>query len=93
MSCNVPNVILYFFVVNCPHQVPPPVTIMTRPFFYESGIALGTCDKVPMAKMIIVKDISIISHLFPLDWVRTSTHPYLQQLKQHALDIKLYKAK
>ena len=79
MSSNVPNVILYFFVVNiqlCPHQIAPPVTIMTRPFLYESGIALGiTCDKVPMAKMITVKDISIISHSFPLDWARTSTHP------------------
>ena len=38
--------------------------------------ALGiTCDKVPMAKMITVKDISIISQSFPLDWARTSTDP------------------
>ena len=54
------------FLVNiqlCPHQVAPPVQIMPRPFFHERGIACGTtCDKVPMAKMDTVKDLSIISH-------------------------------
>ena len=79
MSFNVPNVILYFFLVNfqlCPNQVAPPVNIMPRQFFYELGIALGTtCDNVSMAKMITVKDIGIISHSFPLDWARTSTDP------------------
>ena len=62
------NVILSFFKVNirlCPHQVAPPVKIMPRPFFHERGIACGTtCDKVPMAKMITVKDLIIISHSY-----------------------------
>ena len=79
MSFNVPNMILYFFLVTfqlCRHHVAPPVNIMTRPFFYELGIALGTtCVNVPMAKMITVKDIGIISQSFPLDWARTSTDP------------------
>ena len=64
------NVILSFYLINiqlCPHQVAPPVKIMPRPFFHERGIACGTtCDKVPMAKMITVKDLSIISHSYKL---------------------------
>ena len=56
------------FLVNiqlCPYQVAPPVKIMPCPFFHELGIALGiTCDKVPMAKMITVKDLIIISHSY-----------------------------
>ena len=62
------NVIFIIFSVNirlCPHQVAPPVKIMPRPFFHERGIACGTtCGKVPMAKMITVKDLSIISHSY-----------------------------
>ena len=73
------SVILSFFLVNiqlCPLQVVPSVKIMTRPFFRERGIALGTtCDNMPMAKMIPVKDISIISLSFTLDWALTSMHP------------------
>ena len=49
----------------CPHPVAPPVKIMPRPFFHERGIACGTtCSKVPMAKMITVKDLIIISHSY-----------------------------
>ena len=44
-----------------PYQVTPPVKIMPRPFFYERGI---TCDKVPLAKMITVKDVIVISHSY-----------------------------
>ena len=62
------NVIVSFFLVNiqlCPHQVAPPVKIMPRPFFHERGIACGkTCGKVPMAKMITMKDLIIISHSY-----------------------------
>ena len=58
----------HFFLVNirlCPHQVAPPVKIMPRPFFHERGIASGTTSgKVPMAKMITVKDLIIISHSY-----------------------------
>ena len=37
----------------------------TRPFFHECSIACGTtCDKVPVAKMITVKDLIIISHSY-----------------------------
>ena len=60
------SVIYSFFLVNirfCPHQVAPSVKIMLRPFFHERGMACGTtCDKVPMAKMITLKDLIIISH-------------------------------
>ena len=46
-----------------PHPVEPPVKIMPRPFAHECGIACGiSCGKVPMAKMITVKDLIIISH-------------------------------
>ena len=62
------SVILSFFKVNirlCPHQVAPLVKIIPRPFFHENCIACGTiCDKVPMAKMITVKDLIIISHSY-----------------------------
>ena len=35
------------------------------PIFYERGIACcTTCDKVPMAKMITVNDLIIISHSY-----------------------------
>ena len=60
--------ILSFFLVNIqlfPHQVAPPVKIMPRPFFHERGIACGiTCGKVPMAKMITVKNLIMISRAF-----------------------------
>ena len=62
------SVILSFLLVNirlCPHQVAPPVNIMPRPFFHARGITCGTtCDKVPMAKMITMKDLIIISHSY-----------------------------
>ena len=62
------SVILSIFLVNirlCPHQVVPPVKIMPRPFFHERGIVCGTTyGKVPMVKMITVKDLIIISHSY-----------------------------
>ena len=37
----------------------------TTPIFHERGIACGTtCNKVPLAKMITVKDLIIISHSY-----------------------------
>ena len=58
-------IILLLNFTLCPHPVAPPVKIMPRPFFHESGIACGTtCDKVPMAKMDTVKVIIKISHSY-----------------------------
>ena len=48
-----------------PLRVVPPVKIMPGPCFHEHGIACGTtCDKVPMAKMITMKDLIIITHSY-----------------------------
>ena len=77
------NGILSFFLVNirvCPHQVAPPVKIMPRPFFHESGIALGTtCDKVPMTKMITGErsnhNYSFVSTFFNEKWNASETPP------------------
>ena len=68
----------YHFLVNiwlCPHQVVPPVKIMPCPFFHELCMACGTtCDKVPMAKMITVKDLIIISHLYHFFLMKNGMH-------------------
>ena len=73
------SVILSLFLVNiqlCPHPVAPPVKIMPRPFFHERGIACGiTCDKVPMAKMITVKDLIIISYSYCVFLMKNGTQP------------------
>ena len=71
--------ILSFFLVNfqlCPHSVAPPVKIMPRPFFHERGIACGTtCDKVPMAKMITMKALIIISHPYRFFLMKNGMQP------------------
>ena len=58
----------HFVLVNiqlCPNQVVAPVKIMPSQLVYECGIACGTtCDKVPMANMITMKDLIIISHSY-----------------------------
>ena len=61
---------------------------MPRPFFYERGIACGTtCDKVPMAKIDTVKDLSIISHSYKNFFTKNRMQPPLIEMQN------LYKLK
>ena len=65
---------------------------MPRPLFHERGIACGTtCDKVPMAKMITMNDLIIISHSYFIFNEKWRLHQMtLKGLAQHFF-INFYK--